>query len=322
MKRLSEVFTVLMLAVLLWAAAAQANGTLTATFIYNGGGSNQPLANAYVYLQNGSTTPRGQYYQKAQYMLGPTNGSGYLSVSVPNGTYYMRFMRRAPLSSTPTSAQLIGQPRPGDYTAGGPSSFITVTTGSVINLGTVYANVAGSSLFGVPITISGKVTAGGVPQAGYFVYATKTQCSFGWQNGCQGGAYSWVDYYTPVITNWCQSSVFPSGCTGVKYPAQSRTDSNGNYKINVTSPGTYYVFAQPNPRSRSNYCEYCQYNTYFNSTATAWDPAPSCAGVICGGQYYATSPNNFSPSQGNSPLCYSDCPVTVTGAGATVNISW
>ena len=323
MKRLSAVLTVLMLILLPWAAVAQANGTLTARFIYNGGGSDQPLANAYAYLKNSSAKPRGRYYQMAQYMLGPTDANGNLSVSAPAGTYFVRLTRRAPLTAAPASGQMYGPPRPGDYTWGGTHSLITITDGSVVSLGTVYANIAGSAPFGAPITITGRVTKGGVAQAGYFVYASQSLCAFGWQNGCQGG----IDADTNgTVSHWCQSSVVPSGCPGTKYLAQSRTDSNGNYTIIAGSPGTYYVFAQPFPGCQSNY-DYHAYdsNWYyvsFYTTATAWDPAPSCAACICGGQYYASCPDTFGPSQGSAPLCYSDCPVNVTGAGANVNIAW
>ena len=330
MKKTFVALSVLALGVVLFAGMAKANGTLTATFIYNGSGSNQPLGNAYVYLQNGSLPIiQGKYSRSAQYIFGPTNSSGHLSASVPNGTYYVRLRRSAPLSSTPGSSQVYGPPRAGDYTGnyGGPTtSAITVTTGSVIDLGTVYASIIGPSIFGAPVTISGTVTAGGHPVAGYFVYATKTQCSFGWQNNCQGGVSSWLDYYTPVISSSCQSSVFPSGCNGTKYLAQSATGSNGNYTIYLTNPGTYYVIAQPHPGSQSNACGgsggcpsvYGDYGSRtYASSATPWDPAPSCAACICGGQYYA----NCSEHTGTA-LCYSACPVTVATGQNTVNISW
>ena len=165
------------IAVALFAGVAMANGTLTATFLYNGTGVNQPLDHAYVYLHSGSQlSPREKYFKSAQYLLGPTNASGYISASVPEGVYHVRFIRRAPLGTTPTQSQVYGPPKTGDYTwdYGGPvAATITVTTGSAINLGTVYA-----ALFNEPSTISGRITSlqNGTPISGWFVMAAAQPC--------------------------------------------------------------------------------------------------------------------------------------------------
>lgn len=332
MKKMFLLFSAVSLVVLLVSAgAAMANGTLTVTFVYNGSGSSQALTNAYLYLQSGPA-PHG-VYRKARYILGPTDTNGSLSVSVPDGSYDVLLMRRAPLSSTPASSQMYGPPRQGDYTA---ISYINVTDGSNVNLGTVYATVFGTSLFGTPITITGTVTHGGNPVKGYFVFATTSQCSFGWQNGCGGqetcfsgsGCCLGANGIIPGCyagSGGCRSSVYPSGCQGEKYPAIAPTDSNGNYTINLSSPGTYYVFAEHQPGSPPSAHAHSVENNpstsyYYDGSASgwvpAWDPAPSCAAAICGGQSYSS----YSQYTGTA-LCYSDCPVTVNG-NTTVNIAW
>ncbi|MDA8325432.1 MAG: hypothetical protein M0033_04370, partial [Nitrospiraceae bacterium] len=210
-----------------------ANGTITATFIYNGSGINQPLAGAYVYLH---AYPLGapimeKYFRKAQYILGPSDANGNISVSVPEGIYHIRITRRAPLSSTSTQAQAYGPPRSGDYTwhMAGSSSTITVTTGSVTTLGTIYAQIFSGS---APIAISGQVTDHnyGYGDSGLFVMATTT-------------------FIRPGLPR-----SYP--LSGPKYPAGQPTDSNGNYVIKLKNPGTYYVYAlsqPPTSATRGNY---------------------------------------------------------------------
>ena len=219
-KRIFIVLVMLALATVLFAGTAMANGTITATFIYNGSGVNQPLAGAYVYLH---AYPLGapimeKYFRKAQYILGPSDANGNISVSVPDGAYRIMLIRRAPLSATPTQAQSYGPPRDGDYTwhLAGNSPSVTVTTDSAINLGTVYA-----SIFSGPITISGRVMgASGKALAGWFVKATIVPCT---------GASQ-----CPSCSNQCGS---------VRYPALFPTDSNGNYIVKLKNTGTYYVYA-------------------------------------------------------------------------------
>ncbi len=213
-KRIFIVLVMLALATVLFAGTAMANGTITATFIYNGSGINQPLAGAYVYLH---AYPQGapimeKYFRAAQYILGPSDANGNISVSVPEGIYHIRITRRAPLSAIPTQAQAYGPPRSGDYTwhMAGSSSTITVAAGSAINLGTVYAQVFNSA----PIAISGQVFSN-CPTCPFFVMATTTLIHPG------------VYYPQP----------------GIKYPAEAPTDSNGNYTIILRNPGTYYIYA-------------------------------------------------------------------------------
>ncbi len=220
MKKRLPVFIGLMLAAVLFAGSAMADGTLTATFLYKDpGGAIHPLDNAYVYLHvyppSGSPIME-KYFRNAQYVLGPSDANGNFSVSVPNGVYRV-FIRRSPLAATSTNEY--GPPSRGDliwYSAG---STINVTTGSLIGLGAVYATVFAPQT--ASISISGKVTnSSGTPQTGWFVMATTAPCQVG-----AGGQVG--------------------GCPGMKYPARELTDSNGNYTINLGNPGTYYVYAQP-----------------------------------------------------------------------------
>ncbi len=227
-----------MFAVMLSAGVAMANGTLTATFLYNGSGVNQPLDHAYVYLQSGTKiNPKEKYFSSPLLILGPTDANGNISASVPEGKYYVRFTRRAPLTSTPTQAQTYGRPNIGDYTwnYGAPvAPTITVTTGSVINLGTVYA-----TLFGEPITVSGRVfkSDGSTPVPGAFVKATTQICQELYYNYCHSIQASGV----------CERPNGPTANCGTKYPAQNLTDANGNYTIKLKNPGTYYIYACSTP---------------------------------------------------------------------------
>ena len=224
MKKWFAVFISFTISILLSSGAAMANGTITATFIYNGSGVNQPLSGAYVYLH--TYPPLGspimqRYFRNAQYIFGPSDANGNISVSVPEGTYRIRITRRAPLASTPTQSQAYGPPRTGDYTWYDPGATVTVTTGSVVNLGTVYAQIFGST----SISISGIVTSSSsTPLQNYFVYATPVACT----------------EYRHYAGNKCGP---------VKYPAVLPTDANGNYTIYLWKPGTYYIYCDSNPAS-------------------------------------------------------------------------
>ncbi len=253
MKRWIPVLSVFIPALLLLAGTAMANGTVTATFLYtDSGGAVHPLDHAYVYLQSGTkVNPKEKYFSTPLLILGPTNASGYVSVSVPEGKYYVRLTRRAPLTGTPAQAQSYGPPRAGDYTWnwGTPTApEITVTTGSVFNLGTVYATI-----FGEHITISGRVfnVSTGAAKAGWFVKATTQYCvalDSGYCNSIEAGGRCAGLHWSPT-----------ANC-GTKYPAQKLTDSNGNYTIFLKNPGTYYILACQTP----NGCSYGGYGTGSN----------------------------------------------------------
>ncbi len=239
MKKLLAFLIIPALAVALSAGAAMANGTLAATFIYNGSGASQPLAGAYAYLH---AYPYGtfiaeKYFRRAQYILGPSDSNGNFSVSVPDGKYRIMLMRRAPIGGGNISLEY-GPPRPGDYTWIDTGAYITVTDGATVNLGTVYATV-----FSQPITVKGTVTActwtnnsatgqyycaPGAAEANYFVFATTTPCPSR-LNTVDGGA------------EWNCGQVFP------KYASSTPTDANGNYTLHLQNPGTYYIYSNQNP---------------------------------------------------------------------------
>ncbi|MDA8171159.1 MAG: carboxypeptidase-like regulatory domain-containing protein [Nitrospiraceae bacterium] len=284
MKKWLVILSVLALWAALFAGIAEADGTLAATFVYNGSGVSQPLSGAYVYLH---AYPQGtpimqEYFRNAQYVLGPSDANGNISVSVPEGTYRMMIMRRAPLSATPTQAQAYGPPRGGDYTWYSVGSTVTITTGSVINMGTLYA-----SIFGQPVTISGAVKgASGKALAGWFVKATIAPCKWEFKN-----------------------TAAANDCGPVKYAALSPTDSNGNYTIKIKTPGTYYVYACPGPgdtcRGYPQYpytaANYLNYNGGF----------PTCSTAV---NVQVAFIDNYNPA-------YWNCPISVSGSVANVNVS-
>ena len=241
MKKWLVVFIGFAFAAVLPAGSAGANGTLTATVLYNG----QPVQNAYVYLQSASQlAPRQQYYESAAYILGPSDATGHISVSVPEGTWYVRITKRASFSTS------LGPPFPGDYSwyyAGTK----TITTNSVVSLGNVPVTIYTQS---VAVSISGTVKgASGKVLSGWAVKASTAPCESG---------------------NWAYAHSF-NECGSVKYPAF--TDSNGNYTITIPNTGTYYVYASPNLNfANTNYpggyptcasavgCEACGDYFYYN----------------------------------------------------------
>ncbi len=200
----------------LFAGMAEANGTLTATFLYKDANNiTHPLDHAYVYLH---VYPQGfpikeKYFRKAQYVLGPSDANGNISVSVPEGAYKVRITRRAPLTATPTRAQAYGPPNTGDYSLH-ITGAITVTTNSTVSLGTQYAAVFGPAP--APITVSGQVkNSVGQPLSGWYVHAE-------------------------VSAIWCPNGAGPRAGA---VPALAPTDANGNYTIKLPSAGTYYFYA-------------------------------------------------------------------------------
>ncbi|MDA8171443.1 MAG: hypothetical protein M0Z48_06400 [Nitrospiraceae bacterium] len=239
MRKWFSIIIALMFALVFSAGAAMANGTITATVLHNG----QPLQYACIYLQsNNQLPPMEQYYRNAVYTSAASNVNGYVSISVPAGTYYVRIIRRV------TSVSWQSPPFSGDYTWFYPGS-ITVTTNGVVNLGTVNTTV-----YGQDVTISGTVKgASGKVLAGWAVKATTAPCESG---------------------NWSYAHSF-NECGPARYPAF--TDASGNYTITLKNTGTYYVYASPNLNfSNTSYpggyptcqtgagCEACGNYFYYN----------------------------------------------------------
>ena len=290
MKKWFGMFIVLMIAAMFYAGTAIANGTITATFLYNGSGVDQPLDNAYVYLQDATNIDpiMEKYFRNAEYILGPSDANGNIYVSVPEGTYRIRITRRAPLASAPTLPQAYGAPRPGDYTwhLAGNSPSITVTTGSVINLGAIYAHP-----FSQSITITGTITGetSGAPLAGWFVKATAEPCTDNHGTSNQCGA----TVYAATLGAHANTVYSP------QYPAELLTNSNGNYTIDLPGAGTYYVYACPSPAG--------------------------CVGSL-GGVYrefpggYITC-NAAHVAEYRNHLYYAVCPLAINGPTAGVNVA-
>ena len=265
MKKLLMVFLVFTLAAVFSAGVAMANGTLTATIQYkDANGVVHPLDNAYVYLQPGNQQAPREVKVAALSILGPSDASGNISVSVPEGTYHVRITRRGPLTTAPTQLQSWGPPKAGDYSwhyGGSSTATITITTGKTVALGTVYAVLYPGQA--PPMTISGRVVVNGVPAAGVFVKATSQPC------------YSMAGEPCPWWGGGCASPPGNSSlCGPVKYPAY--TDANGNYTINVPSPGTYYIYAEQYPGSLLT-------TGTVNSVQPAFTPggATTCTNSVC-----------------------------------------
>ena len=179
MGKLFVISAVFMFALLLSTGAAMANGTITATILYNG----QPLQGAYLYLNHSATWE--MYFQSGS-IYGPSNSNGIISASVPEGTYYVRITKRG--TSSPWSTYL-GPPNAGDYdwVETDPPT-ITLTTSGTVNLGTV-----NTALYAQHSTISGAITFPGMkPAADVFVKATTVQCTQ--SNQCGPNVYpAWTD---------------------------------------------------------------------------------------------------------------------------------
>jgi hypothetical protein len=188
-------------------------GTLTVTFEYKDNkGVEQPLTDAYVYLHDESKKPHvNGMFNKPSYILGPSDSSGRINATVPEGRYYIRITkRRNPQSG---NANKFGPPEPMDYTWS-QTNTITIRTNATTDLGIKYAG-----LFTAPITITGTVTSTtGDPAEGLYVSAQTEPCYADGDNGDE------------------------SQCGPVKILARKRTDADGQYTLALRDPGTYYVY--------------------------------------------------------------------------------
>ncbi len=285
MKKWLLTLLVFMFASLLFAGAAMADGTLTATFLYNGSGVNQPLAGAYMYLHAYPTDSpiMAKFFRNAQYILGPSDSNGNFSVSVPEGAYRVRIIRRAPLGSTP--GKTYGPPNTGDYTWHATGAPIGITTGSVVNLGTLYATVFGGS--SASITVTGIVyDSSWAPAAGWFVFASQTLCM---PPGYWG---------TP-------NCMMVNGTQATRYPAQAPTDANGHYVLHLSKPGTYYIYGMPYPRA--------------NAVGVS-DPYSTCRVAKAWNNVVYPDFNTCFNSRGSGP-CYADCPITINAGDQLTNVN-
>ncbi|MDW7774177.1 MAG: hypothetical protein SCH71_14930 [Desulfobulbaceae bacterium] len=223
--------------------AAAANGTLQVTFKYNDGGVELPLNNAYLYLQDGTMRPpMEKFYKSAEYIFGPSDSLGRFNASVPEGIYYVRLTKRQDGTRRP-----LGPPEGGDYTWANYQEQITVTAGSVINLGTQYA-----TFYNKPITLTGVITnsSTGEPWPDRYVRAQPEPC-------IEADYSSW-DPNEWVDTNECGS---------VKYLAQQKTDAQGRYTLLLKEPGSYYIVSS---RKLGDYHQ--QYAG--NPSSTGWSTGP------------------------------------------------
>ena len=220
LRRILTATSLIYAAILLFSGTAMAaNGTVKVTFKYtNSSGIEQSLANAYLYLRSGSEEPpRQKYFSSADYIFGPSDASGRINVSVPEGTYYLRLTRREPLGGT---ARPLGPPEKGDYTWTDYRQ-ITVAAGTVTDLGTKYAVP-----FAEPITITGAIKdrKTGAPLAGRYVRAQTEPCIE-------------ADYSSWEPSEWIDSN----RCGPDKYPALQKTDAQGKFTLQLREPGTYYI---------------------------------------------------------------------------------
>lgn len=203
-----------------FSALAEANGTVTVTFKNrDASGVETPLSYAYIYLRPASELPPKEiYFRDATYVLGPSNANGTISVSVPEGTYYVRITSR-----NPSGTSVLGPPRPADYTWH-QTDPITIITNTVTNLGTQYARPFGTVM--PSMSISGKVTNYlGNPAPGKYVRAQPVQCIL-------------ADYSSSNPAEWVDSN----HCGPDKYLAFGRTDANGNYILYLKYPGIYFIY--------------------------------------------------------------------------------
>ena len=189
---------------------AGGSGTLTVTFKYkDNSGFEQPLPSAYVYLHDASKKPPlEKFFVNTPYIFGPSSPSGWISASVPEGSYYIRITKRDPLSG---NTNKLGPPEPTDYTWS-QTTPITISANVTTNLGIIYADF-------LPITVTGAITnSSGVPVAGLYVRAQTEPC--------------YTDGYNNNVNK----------CGPVKFLALQRTGADGRFTIKLRDPGTYYIY--------------------------------------------------------------------------------
>ncbi len=197
--------------------AEAGTGTLKGNFKYTdpATGVIQNLSYGYIYLHDATKPPpMEKFFSKADYILGPSGADGAFTVSIPEGTYYIRITRRKVLQG-PTRPY--GPPEEGDYTWM-QTTPITITANATLDLGTKYAYPFSLA----PITITGTVKSqNGTPLAGRYVRAQTVPC--------------YDDGYNYNINQ----------CGPVKFLALKPTDANGTYTLELRDPGTYYIYTSP-----------------------------------------------------------------------------
>jgi hypothetical protein len=199
---------------LLVGLAEAANGTLKATFKYKDPATvlDQNLNYGYIYLHDATkNAPMEKFFSKADYILGgpASTINGKITASVPAGRYYIRLLQRKVIGGV---TRPYGPPEAGDLTWF-QTTPVTVTAGTILDLGTKYATPFGAA----PIAITGIVrNYSGVPLAGRYVRATTEPC--------------YADGYNYNI-NQCGPNKF------LALP----TDASGNYRLELRDPGAYYL---------------------------------------------------------------------------------
>jgi len=188
------------------------SGTLTVTGKYfDDNRVEQPLSGAYVYLHDGSRKPHAdRVFNKPSYILGPSDSSGRITVSVPEGIYYIRITKRNPQNE---NTNTLGPPEPMDYTWS-QTNTITIHANATTDLGIAYAG-----FFTAPISVTGTVTrTTGDTAADLYVRAQTEPC---YTNGENGNV---------------------NQCGPGKFMVWKRTDAKGQYALALRDPGTYYIY--------------------------------------------------------------------------------
>lgn len=251
MRRIGTTVSLLTAVLLFYSGLALANGTIRVTFKYKDeSGAEQPLTYAYLYLRDSTNPPPVEkYYKNADYIFGPSDYLGRISASVPEGTYFVRLTRRKVLQG---ATRPLGPPEAGDYTWIDYKQ-ITVTTGSVIDLGTKYAFFFGEPLIKITGVIKDRYS--GAPLAGRYVRAQTEPCIE-------------ADYSSENPNEWVDSN----NCGPVKYLALQKTDAQGRYTLLMNVPGTYYIVES---RTLGDHSQ--QYAG--NRSSTGWSMGPVTVNV-------------------------------------------